>query len=61
MQVPLIIRAPWLTASVGQHTQSFIELLDLYRTISALAGVPVPEAGVGGDDLSAVLASELRV
>jgi len=54
VQVPLLIRAPW-TSSAGMHTESFIELLDLYRTVSALAGVAVPDAGVGGQDLSAVL------
>eukprot|EP01065_Artemidia_motanka_P032739 TRINITY_DN39723_c0_g1_i1.p1 TRINITY_DN39723_c0_g1~~TRINITY_DN39723_c0_g1_i1.p1 ORF type:complete len:725 (+),score=213.33 TRINITY_DN39723_c0_g1_i1:61-2175(+) len=54
VQVPLLIRAPW-TGSAGMHTQSFTELLDLYRTVSALAGVPEPEADVDGDDVSAVL------
>lgn len=60
VQVPLIIRAPW-TGSAGMHTQTFIELLDLYRTVSALAGIPEPETGVGGNDLSAVLSNPTAV
>jgi hypothetical protein len=57
VQVPLIIRAPWIANSVGKHTQTFIELLDLYKTISTLAGIDAGkvEAGVDGDDLSAIL------
>ena len=57
IHVPLIIRAPWKKASVGQHTQSFVELVDLYRTMISLAGLPQEdiEKDVAGDDLSAML------
>ena len=52
VHVPLLMRAPWLPASAGRHTQSTVELLDLYRSIAALAGLPAPPADVGGDDFS---------
>jgi arylsulfatase A-like enzyme len=41
VHVPLIIRVPWKPASVGKHTQSFSELLDLYhlRVISIPTGI----------------------
>lgn len=38
-RVPLIIKVPWKTASVGQHTAAFVELVDLHPTIAALAGL----------------------
>ena len=49
-----MIRAPWKPSSVGAHTGSYIELVDLYRTLAALAGAPAPSADVQGDDFSAV-------
>ena len=42
-RVPLIIRAPWLPASVGRRTDALVELSDLFPTIAELAGVPLPE------------------
>ena len=57
VHVPLLIRAPWLPASAGRHTQSAVELLDLYRSIAALAGLPAPPADVGGDDFSPLFAN----
>lgn len=60
VQVPLLIRDPG-SPSAGRHTQSFTELLDLYRTVSALAGVPEPEADVDGADVSALLAEPERM
>ena len=57
VQVPLLIRAPWLPASTGQRTGSYTELVDLYRTIAALAGLPdgAVAADVDGTDVSALL------
>jgi hypothetical protein len=54
VHVPLLIRVPGKPASAGAHTETVVELLDLYRTLSALAGLPEPEAGVEGKDFSAV-------
>ena len=53
-RVPLLIRAPWKPASAGRHVNhTFVELLDLYRTIVALTepGMEVEE-DVEGQDLS---------
>ena len=52
-----MVRAPWLPASRGARTQSATELLDLYRTVAALAGLPAPPADVEGDDVSALFAA----
>jgi len=51
-RVPLIIHAPGMEA-VGQESASFFELVDLYRTLSSLANIRVPEwpAGVDQSDL----------
>ena len=39
-RVPLLIRVPWKTKSVGQHTAAFTELVDLHPTLAHLAGLP---------------------
>ena len=59
VQVPLLIRAPWLPQSAGRHTSSFFELVDLYRTVAAAAGLPTGAiaADVDGTDGSALLES----
>ncbi len=54
VHVPLLVRVPGKAASAGARTETVVELLDLYRTLSALAGLPEPEAGVEGKDFSAV-------
>lgn len=41
-RVPLIIRAPWLTESVGRTTQALVEMVDIFPTLAALAGLPDP-------------------
>jgi len=49
-----MIRVPWKAASVGKHTTSFVELLDLYRTLVSLTGLPSAaiQKDVDGTDLS---------
>ena len=58
LQVPLLIRAPWLPASMGKHTGSYFELIDLYRTVASLAGIDPAAiaADVDGSDASKLLA-----
>ena len=46
--MPLIVRAPWLKKSVGQTTGVMAELVDLYPTITELAGVPVTDEALDG-------------
>lgn len=53
VHVPLIIRAPWLTKSVGAHTKTIVALVDLYRSLAALTGVGTAiAADVDGTDFS---------
>ena len=40
--VPLIMRVPWLPASLGKRTASIVELVDIYTTLCDLMGVPLP-------------------
>eukprot|EP01051_Picozoa_sp_SAG22_P030127 SAG22_NODE_11520_length_481_cov_0.539267_1_plen_134_part_10 len=41
-RVPLIIAAPHLTGSHGKTTLYLAELVDVYPTVAALAGLPPP-------------------
>jgi iduronate 2-sulfatase len=41
-RVPLIIAAPHITASHGHTTLHLAELVDVYPTVAALAGLPPP-------------------
>lgn len=41
---PLIIRAPWKESSVGKRTDVLAELVDVYPTLAALAGLPSPKS-----------------
>ena len=41
VHIPLIIRVPWLSKSVGARTTVKFELVDLYRTLVDLAALPV--------------------
>ena len=53
--VPLLVRVPGKAgSSAGRHTDTVVELLDLYKTLAALAGLPPPDADVEGKDFSAV-------
>lgn len=54
--VPLMVRAPWLPGSQGRHCSQFTELVDLYRTVASLAGLPTPDERVQGKDVSRLLA-----
>ena len=41
-RVPLIIAAPHFMASHGKQTSAIAELVDVYPTVVALAGLPAP-------------------
>ena len=60
VHIPLIIRVPWMTASVGQHTSVLAEMVDVFPTLAALAGLPDPRGvsgseGINGTSLAQVL------
>lgn len=65
VRVPLMVRAPWKAAAMGRRAGALVELVDIYPTAAALAGVgqpikePVPLEGGSFapllDDPSAVL------
>ena len=38
-RVPLLIRAPWITQSVGRQVAQPVELIDIFETLVDLAGV----------------------
>lgn len=52
-RVPLFVRAPWIQKSLGLKSTALAELVDLYPTISDLAGLTLP-TGVGGARLGGV-------
>lgn len=53
-RVPLILRVPWMTASVGKRTKAFAELVDIYQTVSEVMGLPLPNDTVPFDGHSLV-------
>lgn len=56
-RVPLLVHAPWLKASRGARTAALAELIDVFPTTAALAGLPVPpSSSIDGVDLSSVVA-----
>ena len=42
VRIPFIIRAPWLSPSVGRVSADLAEIVDLYKTLDELAGIPLP-------------------
>lgn len=48
-----MIHTPWFPMSVGQTTASLTELVDIFPTVAALAGLPVPDS-LDGTDVSAL-------
>lgn len=51
-RIPLMIAAPGIPP--GKQTKSFVEIVDLYRTLSELAGLPEP-VWTGGKSFAGVL------
>jgi len=50
-RIPMIIRAPWIQTAVGVVTTALAEAVDLFPTLSELAGLTLP-TGKGGEYLS---------
>ena len=42
-RVPLIMRVPWLAATAaGKRSRALVELVDIYKTVSEVMGLPLP-------------------
>ena len=58
-RVPLLIRVPWIKpSSSGRHTRALAELIDIFPTLTDLAGIPLPaddELPIDGVSLRPVL------
>lgn len=52
----IISKRPWIPDSWGKRTSGLVELIDVFPTVAALAGLPAPD-GVDGTDQSALVAS----
>ena len=50
------MRAPFIKSSVGKKTEFFAELIDMYPTLSELAGTPAPSDNIDGVSLAPVFA-----
>lgn len=48
VRVPLIVRVPWKPASLGIKCSALVEAVDLFQTLSSLAGLPDPVTGIDG-------------
>ena len=53
-RIPLIIRAPWKTASQGKNNYALVESVDLYRTIAELVDAPTPDKDIEGTSFAAL-------
>eukprot|EP00912_Choanoflagellata_sp_UC4_P001406 UC4_evm1s871 len=51
-RVPLVIRAPFKSASIGKVTNTFAELVDIYQTLSDLSGAGLPQEKLDGTSLA---------
>ena len=49
IRVPLIFATPWMPQTVGARTPALFELVDLFPTLTALAGAAPPTCGGGGN------------
>ena len=46
-RIPMIIRAPWIQESINATTLALAEAVDLYPTLSELAGLTLPTGAAG--------------
>lgn len=53
VRVPLLVKVPGKPKAAGQVTKSYTDLVDVFPTLAAVAGLSAPE-GLDGDDVSAV-------
>ena len=51
-RVPLIMRVPWMPSSVGKRSRALVELVDVYKTVCDIVGIPLPDDDVPLDGTS---------
>jgi len=64
VRIPFIIRAPWLAGSIGRRSGALVEVVDLFRTLTDLAGIPVPTAeshAVAGESVVPAMTGGARI
>ena len=54
-RVPLMLRVPWMPTTMGTSTAALVELVDVYPTLAALAGIDVSSEGLEGKSLLPLL------
>jgi iduronate 2-sulfatase len=52
VHIPFIIRAPHIAHSVGKESAVLAEMVDVYPTLAALAGLPDPRTVVGSEGIN---------
>jgi iduronate 2-sulfatase len=52
--VPLLVSVPWLPRAHGRRTAALVELVDVFPTLSALAGLPDPTIHPGDAPLDGI-------
>eukprot|EP00035_Acanthoeca_spectabilis_P036785 m.41683 g.41683 ORF g.41683 m.41683 type:complete len:652 (+) comp8246_c0_seq1:1293-3248(+) len=52
VHIPLIIRVPWMTKSLGQETDVLAEMVDVFPTLAQLAGLPDPRQIAGSEGIN---------
>ena len=53
-RVPLLVSVPWLPRAHGRRTAALVELVDVFPTLSALAGLPDPTIHPGDAPLDGI-------
>ena len=52
--MPLLVSVPWLPRAHGRRTAALVELVDVFPTLSALAGLPDPTIHPGDAPLDGI-------
>lgn len=52
--VPLIMKIPWMPHTAGGRSNALVELIDVFPTLSDLAGLPPPHVAAGDAPLDGV-------
>ena len=58
VRIPFLVRAPFLPSSIGMRSDALVEIVDLYKTLADLAGIPLPKndsRAVQGHSLAGIM------